>query len=123
MLDSIDFPFVFLDEASMATEPLSLVPLTKGSSKWPSSATTSSSPVIVSEEAQAGGLATSMFERLIHERHVPSIMLDTQYRMHPDTRPSPARRSITGSSKDVGQWAVTGTSARDSSRPRPTFCK
>lgn len=29
-LDAIDFPFVFLDEASMATEPLSLVPLTKG---------------------------------------------------------------------------------------------
>lgn len=29
-LDAIDFPIVFLDEASMATEPLSLVPLTKG---------------------------------------------------------------------------------------------
>jgi superfamily I DNA and/or RNA helicase len=29
-LDAIDFPIVFLDEASMATEPLSLVPLMKG---------------------------------------------------------------------------------------------
>lgn len=29
-LDGIDFPIVFLDEASMATEPLSLVPLMKG---------------------------------------------------------------------------------------------
>ncbi|WVQ99470.1 hypothetical protein IAU59_006605 [Kwoniella sp. CBS 9459] len=83
-LQGIDFPIVFLDEASMATEPLSLVPLTKGSShvaiigdhkQLP--------PVIVSPEAHAGGLSTSLFERLIHEGHVPSIMLDTQYRMHP----------------------------------------
>lgn len=29
-LKHIDFPIVFLDEASMATEPLSLVPLMKG---------------------------------------------------------------------------------------------
>ncbi|WVQ79928.1 hypothetical protein IAT38_002029 [Cryptococcus sp. DSM 104549] len=84
MLSSIDFPFVFLDEASMATEPLSLLPLMKGSShvaiigdhkQLP--------PVIISKEAHAGGLSTSLFERLIHEGNVPSIMLDTQYRMHP----------------------------------------
>ncbi|WVR06847.1 hypothetical protein IAU60_003883 [Kwoniella sp. DSM 27419] len=83
-LQGIDFPIVFLDEASMATEPLSLVPLTKGSAhvaiigdhkQLP--------PVIVSPDAHTGGLATSLFERLIHEGHVPSIMLDTQYRMHP----------------------------------------
>ncbi|OCF74278.1 hypothetical protein I204_04648 [Kwoniella mangroviensis CBS 8886] len=82
-LQGIDFPIVFLDEASMATEPLSLVPLTKGSShvaiigdhkQLP--------PVILSPEALAGGLATSLFERLIHEGNIPSIMLDTQYRMH-----------------------------------------
>jgi len=30
VLKHIDFPMVFLDEASMATEPLSLVPLMKG---------------------------------------------------------------------------------------------
>ena len=30
VLKHIDFPIVFLDEASMATEPLSLVPLMKG---------------------------------------------------------------------------------------------
>jgi superfamily I DNA and/or RNA helicase len=29
-LDVIDFPIVFLDEASMATEPLSWLPLSKG---------------------------------------------------------------------------------------------
>lgn len=29
-LDIIDFPVVFLDEASMSTEPASLIPLMKG---------------------------------------------------------------------------------------------
>ncbi|CAK9780747.1 unnamed protein product [Cutaneotrichosporon oleaginosum] len=83
-LDAIDFPFVFLDEASMATEPLSLVPLTKGSAQVAIIGDHKQlPPVIVSEAAQAGGLATSLFERLIHEHHIPSIMLDTQYRMHP----------------------------------------
>ncbi|KAK4688511.1 carbonic anhydrase, partial [Tremellales sp. Uapishka_1] len=83
-LKVIDFPMVFLDEASMATEPLSLVPLMKGSShvaiigdhkQLP--------PVIISPDAQEGGLAISLFERLIHEQLTPSVMLDTQYRMHP----------------------------------------
>lgn len=84
ILDAIDFPMVFLDEASMATEPLTLVPLTKGSAQVAIIGDHKQlPPVIVSEEAQAGGLATSMFERLIHEKHIPSIMLDTQYRMHP----------------------------------------
>ncbi|GMK53615.1 hypothetical protein CspeluHIS016_0102010 [Cutaneotrichosporon spelunceum] len=83
-LDAVDFPFVFLDEASMATEPLSLVPLTKGSAQVAIIGDHKQlPPVIVSEAAQAGGLATSLFERLIHEHHIPSIMLDTQYRMHP----------------------------------------
>ncbi|KAL7421984.1 hypothetical protein Q5752_003756 [Cryptotrichosporon argae] len=80
----IDFPFVFLDEASMATEPLSLVPLTRGSAQVAILGDHKQlPPVITSDVAQAGGLAISMFERLMHEHHVPSIMLDTQYRMHP----------------------------------------
>lgn len=33
ILRYIDFPMVFLDEASMATEPLSLIPLMKGVSR------------------------------------------------------------------------------------------
>lgn len=68
MLDLIDFPFVFLDEASMASEPLSLVPLTKGSAQVAIIGDHKQlPPVIVSEDAQMGGLALSLFERLIHE--------------------------------------------------------
>ncbi|KAJ7188085.1 hypothetical protein C8R46DRAFT_1183731 [Mycena filopes] len=83
-LNVVDFPVVFLDEASMSTEPASLIPIMKGCrhlaligdhKQLP--------PVITSPEAQALGLGRSLFERLTEEGIVPSIMLDTQYRMHP----------------------------------------
>ncbi|KAJ6554012.1 P-loop containing nucleoside triphosphate hydrolase protein [Mycena vulgaris] len=83
-LNVVDFPVVFLDEASMSTEPASLIPIMKGSrhlaligdhKQLP--------PVITSPEAQALGLGRSLFERLTEEAVVPTIMLDTQYRMHP----------------------------------------
>ncbi|KAI0063306.1 P-loop containing nucleoside triphosphate hydrolase protein [Artomyces pyxidatus] len=83
-LRMVDFPVVFLDEASMSTEPASLIPLMKGSrhvtligdhKQLP--------PVIKTEEAQSQGLGISLFERLTEEGVVPSIMLDLQYRMHP----------------------------------------
>ncbi|KAG2035496.1 P-loop containing nucleoside triphosphate hydrolase protein [Suillus americanus] len=83
-LNILDFPVVFLDEASMSTEPASLIPLMRGSQhvaligdhkQLP--------PIIVSREAQLNGLGISLFERLTEEGVVPSIMLDVQYRMHP----------------------------------------
>ncbi|KAI0728353.1 P-loop containing nucleoside triphosphate hydrolase protein [Irpex lacteus] len=83
-LDGIDCPIVLIDEASMSTEPATLVPLMKGSKhvaligdhkQLP--------PVITSPEAQARGLGISLFERLAEENFLPSIMLDVQYRMHP----------------------------------------
>ena len=81
-LKNIDFPMVFLDEASMATEPLSLIPLTKGVSCKTHLITGLTSqaahvaiigdhkqlpPVIISADAREAGLSTSLFERLIHE--------------------------------------------------------
>ncbi|KAI6118101.1 P-loop containing nucleoside triphosphate hydrolase protein [Pisolithus sp. B1] len=83
-LNVLDFPVVFLDEASMSTEPASLIPLMRGSrhvsligdhKQLP--------PVIASREAKMKGFGTSLFERLTEEGVVPSIMLDVQYRMHP----------------------------------------
>lgn len=41
-------------------------------------------PIITSEEAHKKGLGVSLFERLIEHSNVPSIMLDIQYRMHPE---------------------------------------
>ncbi|KAF8885662.1 P-loop containing nucleoside triphosphate hydrolase protein, partial [Infundibulicybe gibba] len=109
-LGVMDFPVVFLDEAGMATEPASLIPLMKGVSdasfSFGDSLTDAhiqgtpccahrgpqaTAPVITSPEARAGGLGTSLFERLMHEGVVPSIMLDVQYRMHPLIARFPAR--------------------------------
>lgn len=84
-LDMIDLPVVFFDEASMATEPVSLVPLMKGCrhlsiigdhKQLP--------PVVTSTEAKQGGLSRSLFERLIQSgSNIPSTMLNVQFRMHP----------------------------------------
>ncbi|KAF8901061.1 AAA domain-containing protein [Gymnopilus junonius] len=90
-LSVIDSPVVFVDEASMSTEPASLVPIMKGSrhlaligdhKQLP--------PVIVSQKAKEEGFGISLFERLTEEGHVPSVMLDIQYRMHPDISHFPA---------------------------------
>jgi hypothetical protein len=98
---------VFLDEASMATEPLSSdysqiadwvdqsshVAIIGDHKQLP--------PVIISEEAQAGGLATSMFERLIHEHSRSGLELciprSLLYRYTFDN----ARHSISNAPSDI----------------------
>ncbi|KAF8627603.1 hypothetical protein AX17_006174 [Amanita inopinata Kibby_2008] len=83
-LNVVDFPVVFLDEASMSTEPASMIPLMKGSRHVALIGDHKQlSPVIQSREAQSLGLGISLFERLTQEGVVPSLMLDIQYRMHP----------------------------------------
>ncbi|TFK20432.1 P-loop containing nucleoside triphosphate hydrolase protein [Coprinopsis marcescibilis] len=100
-LNVVDFPVVFLDEASMATEPVSLIPLMKGAKhvaligdhkQLP--------PVIVSQEAQSLGLGVSLFERLTKEGDVPSVMLDVQYRMHPAISKFPSDEFYLGTLRD-----------------------
>jgi superfamily I DNA and/or RNA helicase len=143
-LQAVDFPIVFLDEASMATEPSSLIPLMKGVSRSSLAVMLSNDvlsraflfaqsahvaiigdhkqlpPVIISDEAKKGGLAVSLFERLInqgskcrqvigpseyltlncHPTDVPSVMLDTQYRMHPEISVFPNTAFYGGQLKD-----------------------
>lgn len=83
-LRAVDFPVVFFDEGSQATESITLVPLMKGAKhlsiigdhrQLP--------PVVASVEARKLGLSLSLFERLIKRGDVPSTMLDVQHRMHP----------------------------------------
>ncbi|CCU99092.1 unnamed protein product [Malassezia sympodialis ATCC 42132] len=93
-LNAIDFPLVFLDEGSMATEPIALIPLMKGCAQLALVGDHKQlPPVLQSTAARRAGLSTSLFERLIrgdtvpgaaHARcAVPSTMLDVQFRMHP----------------------------------------
>ncbi|KAJ2935326.1 hypothetical protein H1R20_g1768, partial [Candolleomyces eurysporus] len=100
-LNIIDFPIVFLDEASMSTEPATLIPLMKGCrhlaligdhKQLP--------PIIVSQEAKDIGLGVSLFERLTQEGNTPSIMLDTQYRMHPNIASFPSTEFYLGGVRD-----------------------
>ncbi|GHJ88617.1 hypothetical protein NliqN6_5019 [Naganishia liquefaciens] len=101
LLDIVDFPVVFLDEASMATEPNALIPLTKGCQhaaligdhkQLP--------PLVISKKAAEGALHISLFERLINENRIPSVMLDTQYRMHPDISAFPNKAFYDSQLKD-----------------------
>ncbi|KAE8231934.1 hypothetical protein CF326_g3040 [Tilletia indica] len=122
-LRSIDFPIVFFDEGSMATEPIALVPLMKGCEhlaiigdhrQLP--------PVVCSSAARAGGLGQSLFERLIgadndtiHNEasveddtavkedsatRIPSTMLTVQHRMHPSLSLFPNRTFYDGVLQD-----------------------
>ena len=100
LLDSRRFPLVLLDEATQATEPASLIPLTKGArhvvlvgdhQQLP--------PTVISRRAEEGGLAQSLFERL-NLLGAPTTMLTTQYRMHPVIREWPSERFYHGKLED-----------------------
>ena len=100
LLDSRRFPLVLLDEATQATEPASLIPLTKGARhvvlvgdhhQLP--------PTVISRRAEDDGLSKSLFERLI-SLGAPSTMLTTQYRMHPVIREWPSERFYGGELND-----------------------
>ena len=100
LLDSRRFPLVLLDEATQATEPASLIPLTKGARhvvlvgdhhQLP--------PTVISRRAEEDGLACSLFERLV-SLGAQSTMLTTQYRMHPVIREWPSERFYGGQLED-----------------------
>ncbi|SJX66115.1 related to regulator of nonsense transcripts 1 [Sporisorium reilianum f. sp. reilianum] len=133
-LDMIDLPVVFFDEASMATEPVSLVPLMKGCrhlsiigdhKQLP--------PVVTSVEAKQGGLSRSLFERLIQsESNIPSTMLNVQFRMHPTLAEFPNKTFYDGALEN-GQgteliapvassyWPASGNTAADKNAHRLCF--
>ena len=110
LLDSRRFPLVLVDEATQATEPASLIPLTKGARhvvmvgdhhQLP--------PTVISRRAENEGLSCSLFERLM-ALGAPSTILTTQYRMHPVIREWPSERFYGGQLED-------GVSAEE--RPAP----
>ncbi|MBD35865.1 MAG: hypothetical protein CL512_03775 [Actinobacteria bacterium] len=105
LLDGRNFSRVLIDEATQATEPASLVPLVRGARQivlvgdhrqLP--------PTVISQRAENGGLRRSLFERLV-SMGIEPILLDTQYRMHPEISFFPNEafyegRLVDGISKD-----------------------
>ncbi|KXZ45751.1 hypothetical protein GPECTOR_51g737 [Gonium pectorale] len=89
-MQALRFPVVVLDEATQATEPHSLVPLlgqvqqlvlVGDPQQLP--------PTVKSREAEQLGLGLPLFERL-QLMGLSPLLLDTQYRMHPDIAAFPS---------------------------------
>ena len=86
------FPVVLMDEATQASEPSALVPITRGCRQLVLVGDHKQlPPTVISDAAQQCGLGQSLFERLT-ECGLETHMLTTQYRMHPTIREYPSAR-------------------------------
>lgn len=92
LLRIIDFPIVFFDEASMATEPVTIATMIKGCQQLSLIGDQQQlSPLVKSREVIEEGLGLSLFERLMNRGDLPSVLLSTQHRMHPSLSDFPNR--------------------------------
>jgi superfamily I DNA and/or RNA helicase len=81
----IDFPLVFFDEATMATEPVTIATMIKGCQQMSLIGDQQQlSPLIKSRQVIEEGLGLSLFERLMDRGDLKSVMLNMQHRMHPN---------------------------------------
>ncbi|CAF3252589.1 unnamed protein product [Rotaria sp. Silwood2] len=87
------FPFILIDEASQITEPNILIPLVRITDQI-----VLLPPIIKMAEAKPL-LERSFFQRLSENLNINSIMLDTQYRMHPSLIDFPSKVFYDGSLK------------------------
>lgn len=85
VLSGQEFDLLVVDEATQATEPSALIPLTKAKKIVLAGDHKQLPPTILNEEAKQKGLAKSLFERLL-EVHGSGIkqVLTLQYRMNQD---------------------------------------
>jgi len=83
LLQDRTFKSVFIDEASQALEPACWIAIKKAHRVIMAGDHLQLPPTIKSLQAAKDGLANTLFEKAI--RHIgESVMLETQYRMHPD---------------------------------------
>jgi hypothetical protein len=83
ILESMSFERVLVDEATQATEPAILVPLTRSCRQLVLVGDHCQlPPTVLSTKASEEGLGVPLFSRMV-ACGVPPFMLDTQYRMHP----------------------------------------
>lgn len=95
-LQGYDFRIVIVDEATQATEPSTLIALTRGAecvimagdhAQLP--------PTVISKKAEKLGLNISLFSRL-QTLGIQSHLLSVQYRMHPDINEFPTQEFYRG---------------------------
>jgi hypothetical protein len=90
------FKVVVIDEATQATEPSTLVALTKGAECVVMAGDHAQlPPTVVSRTAMQNGLDVSLFARLQTDG-LPGLVLNTQYRMHPAISVFPSQQFYSG---------------------------
>ena len=110
VLKGMSFPFVLIDEATQATEPISLVAATKHCQQLvligdpQQLAPTISSTHCTLEDAsssrpQISDLSVTLFHRL--QRVLPSFFLEEQHRMHPTLAEFPSQHFYEGKLKSA----------------------
>jgi hypothetical protein len=96
ILERFSFQACLIDEATQATEPATIVPLTKGCAQVVLIGDQKQlPPTIISRDADAAGLGTSLFERML-KSGIRAFMLKVQYRMHPAIATFPSKAFYKG---------------------------
>ena len=119
-LEKEDFDLAVIDEATQATEPSALIPLVKARRAVLAGDHRQLPPTILSREAEKGGLGVSLFERMIGLHPEASVLLDTQYRMHPGIMGFPARAFYGGelrAAKGLEKMKLSGLLAFPAENP------
>jgi regulator of nonsense transcripts 1 len=96
LLRSEKFQIVLIDESSQQTEPMSLIPLSKGCQQAILVGDHVQLRGTVGKYARTMGMEVSLFERLYTaenaaDQKVSKVMLNVQYRMHPQISEFPSR--------------------------------
>jgi hypothetical protein len=92
ILERFSFAACLIDEATQATEPATVVPMTKGCKQIVLIGDQNQlPPTIISRDADERGLGTSLFERML-SRGIRTFMLKVQYRMHPAIAKFPSQQ-------------------------------
>nr|CEG05454.1 unnamed protein product [Fusarium clavum] len=123
LLRSEQFDTVIVDEASQQTEPTSLVPFVKGCSRAILVGDHVQLRPTVNSTALALDFDVSLFERLYTnaklakgDQGVSTLMLDTQYRMHPKLCEFPSQEFYDGNLKSGIRAGGQDTRAHDNVR-------
>lgn len=91
-LSTLRFPLALVDEATQATEPLTLLAFLRAERVVLAGDHRQLPPTVISQEAAAGGLARSLFERLLDLHGEPvHQMLREQHRMNAELMELPSQ--------------------------------
>ena len=95
-LQGYDFRVVIVDEATQATEPSTLVAITRGAECLVMAGDHAQlPPTVLSKKAEKLGLNISLFARM-QNLGIPSQLLSIQYRMHPNINEFPSQEFYGG---------------------------